>query len=63
MTKYIARLKRKAAGVVRIEIEDAKFTVKDSESLFAPTETVALVISAIDVLKKEGLEWLRIEEV
>jgi len=60
--KYAVKLKRKNAGVLKIEIEDTKFTIKDSESLFAPSETIALISSAINVLQKEGLEWLRIEE-
>ena len=62
MVKYLARLKRKNAGIMEIEIEDGKFNFKKDEPLFAPVETSAIITQTITILKREGLEWLRVEE-
>lgn len=63
MGKYIAKLKRKGAGVLEIEIEDGKFTFKQNGALFAPVETAAVITQAIAIIEKEGLSTLEIEEL
>ena len=47
---------------MEIEIENGKFNFKKDEPLFAPVETAAVIKSAITILEREGLEWLRVEE-
>jgi len=61
--KYVARLKRKGVGIIEIEVEDGKFNFKKDEPLFAPVETAAIIKQAIIILEREGLEWLRVEEI
>ena len=65
MVKHIAKLKRKGpgGGILEIEIENGRFNFKKDEPLFAPVETAAIIKQAIIILEREGLEWLRVEEV
>jgi len=63
MVKYLAKLKRKGLGVMEIEVEDGAFHFKKDEPLFTPVETAAIITQTITILKNEGLEWLRVEEL
>lgn len=65
MVKHVAKLKRKGpgGGIVEIEIEDGRFNFKKDEPLYAPVETAAIIKQTIIILGKEGLEWLRVEEL
>ncbi len=60
--KYEIKLKRKGESAIIITVEGAKMSMTDGAVLFNSARTFSVIPGIIDIMKSEGLEWIKVDK-
>lgn len=61
MPTYEVKLKRKTTPIIKIMVNGNKFALNNSADFFDASRTCSAIISIINMMEKEGLEWIRVQ--
>lgn len=60
--EYEIKLKRKGEPAIIITVEGTKMSMNDGAILFNSARTFSVIPAIINIMKNEGLEWIKVDK-